>query len=114
MAYLRHRASDLLLPSRTPRRWTDFRRNGHARTLTPGAHQRPRGLADGIVMTPSHNPPRDGGFKYNATSGGPAEPAITRWIEDKANDLLTNKLQGVKRITSGEALRASTTHRHDY
>ena len=75
---------------------------------------RPRGLADGIVITPSHNPPRDGGFKYNATNGGPAEPAITRWIEDKANDLLTNRLQGVKRIPSEQALRASTTHRHDY
>ena len=57
-------------------------------------------------MTPSHNPPRDGGFKYNATNGGPAEPAITRWIEDKANDLLTNTLQGVKRIPSDQALRA--------
>ena len=75
---------------------------------------RARGLADGIVITPSHNPPRDGGFKYNATNGGPAEPAVTRWIEDKANDLLTNKLQGVKRIASDQALRASTTHRHDY
>jgi len=75
---------------------------------------RARGLADGIVVTPSHNPPRDGGFKYNATNGGPAEPAITRWIEDKANDLLTTKLQGVKRIGSDQALRASTTHRHDY
>jgi phosphoglucomutase len=75
---------------------------------------RDRGLADGIVMTPSHNPPRDGGFKYNAANGGPAEPAITRWIEDKANDLLTNALQGVKRITPDQALRASTTHRHDY
>ena len=75
---------------------------------------RARGLADGIVVTPSHNPPRDGGFKYNATNGGPAEPAITRWIEDTANDLLAKKLQGVKRITSDQALRASTTHRHDY
>ena len=75
---------------------------------------RARGLADGIVITPSHNPPRDGGFKYNATNGGPAEPAVTRWIEDKANDLLTNRLQDVKRLSSDQALRASTTHRHDY
>lgn len=75
---------------------------------------RPRGLADGIVATPSHNPPRDGGFKYNATRGGPAEPAVTRWIEDTANELLANDLRGVKRIPSAQALRASTTHRHDY
>jgi phosphoglucomutase len=75
---------------------------------------RARGLADGIVMTPSHNPPRDGGFKYNAPNGGPAEPAITRWIEDRANELLAMRLQGVKRIPSDRALRSSTTHRHDY
>jgi phosphoglucomutase len=75
---------------------------------------RARGLADGIVITPSHNPPRDGGFKYNATNGGPAEPAITAWIEDKANDLLTSNLKDVKRIPADQALRASTTHRHDY
>jgi phosphoglucomutase len=75
---------------------------------------RDRGRADGIVITPSHNPPRDGGFKYNSTNGGPAEPAITKWIEDKANDLLANTLQGVKRTPSAQALRASTTHRHDY
>jgi phosphoglucomutase len=75
---------------------------------------RDRGLADGIVITPSHNPPRDGGFKYNSTNGGPAEPTITKWIEDKANDLLAHELQGVKRIPVDQALRASTTHRHDY
>src|ERR1700675_2608276 len=71
-------------------------------------------LADGIVVTPSHNPPQDGGFKYNATNGGPAEPAVTQWIEDAANDLLASKLQGVKRVTVDRATRASTTHRHDY
>jgi len=76
--------------------------------------ERTRGLADGIVVTPSHNPPRDGGFKYNATNGGPADLAVTRWIEDAANDLLTKQLQGVTRITSERALRAPTTHRHDY
>jgi len=75
---------------------------------------RTRGLADGIVVTPSHNPPRDGGFKYNATNGGPADLAVTRWIGDAANDLLTKQLQGVTRITSERALRAPTTHRHDY
>jgi phosphoglucomutase len=77
-------------------------------------HGRTASLADGIVITPSHNPPGDGGFKYNAVNGGPAEPAITQWIENTANDLLANKLQGVKRIPSEQALRAPTTHRHDY
>jgi phosphoglucomutase len=79
-------------------------------------HNRGRaaGLADGIVITPSHNPPRDGGFKYNATNGGPAEPAVTRWIENAANEFLANGLSGVKRIPFEQALRAPTTHRHDY
>ena len=77
-------------------------------------HDRLRGLADGIVMTPSHNPPRDGGFKYNAANGGPADPAITQWIENMANDLLAHDLRGVKRIPSERALRVTTTHRHDY
>src|SRR5512135_538765 len=72
------------------------------------------GLADGIVITPSHNPPHDGGFKYNPPSGGPAEGPITDWIEAKANEFLENGLQGVKRMPLEKALRASTTHRHDY
>jgi phosphoglucomutase len=71
-------------------------------------------LADGIVITPSHNPPPDGGFKYNPTNGGPAEPVVTSWIEAKANEFLNKGLQGVKRISFEKALRASTTHRHDY
>lgn len=71
-------------------------------------------LADGIVFTPSHNPPPDGGFKYNPTNGGPAEPVVTSWIEAKANEFLNKGLQGVKRISFEKALRASTTHRHDY
>ena len=75
---------------------------------------RTTGLADGIVITPSHNPPRDGGFKYNSTNGGPAEPAITGWIEAKANEFLERHLDGVKRIPAETARRASTTHRHDY
>jgi phosphoglucomutase len=75
---------------------------------------RTRGLSDGIVVTPSHNPPRDGGFKYNPPSGGPAETAVTKWIEDKANELLTGGLRNVARVTSDQALRAATTHRHDY
>ncbi len=75
---------------------------------------RKTGLADGIVVTPSHNPPHDGGFKYNPPNGGPAEGFITDWIEAKANEFLENGLGGVKRIPFEKALRASTTHRHDY
>ena len=75
---------------------------------------RKTGLADGIVITPSHNPPHDGGFKYNPPHGGPAEPAITDWIEAKANEFLESRLRGVNRIPYEKALRASTTHRHDY
>ena len=75
---------------------------------------RKSGLADGVVITPSHNPPEDGGFKYNPPNGGPAEPAITDWIEKKANEFLEVGLRGVKRTPYEKALRASTTHRHDY
>lgn len=72
------------------------------------------GRADGIVVTPSHNPPRDGGFKYNPPHGGPAGQAITSWIEAEANRLLEARLDGVKRISHGKALQAATTHRHDF
>ncbi|MHB1678555.1 MAG: phosphoglucomutase (alpha-D-glucose-1,6-bisphosphate-dependent) [Sulfuriferula sp.] len=75
---------------------------------------RDKGLADGIVITPSHNPPADGGFKYNPPNGGPADTGITAWIEARANELLESGLQGVKRVTFARALRADTTHRHDY
>jgi phosphoglucomutase len=75
---------------------------------------RKMGLADGIVITPSHNPPHDGGFKYNPPNGGPAESTVTGWIEAKANEFLENGLQGVKRIPFEKALRASSTHQHDY
>jgi len=75
---------------------------------------RKNGLADGIVITPSHNPPHDGGFKYNPPNGGPAGTAVTGWIQAKANELLAARLAGVKRIPHAQALRASTTHRHDY
>ena len=71
-------------------------------------------LADGIVITPSHNPPHDGGFKYNPPHGGPAEPAITGWIEAKANEFLEDDLRGVDRIPYEKALRVATTHQHDY
>jgi phosphoglucomutase len=75
---------------------------------------RKTGPADGIVITPSHNPPPDGGFKYNPPNGGPAEGAVTAWIEAKANELLENGLLGLKRIPFEKALRVPTTHRHDY
>jgi phosphoglucomutase len=75
---------------------------------------RTTGLADGIVITPSHNPPGDGGFKYNPPNGGGADAAVTKWIESSANALLEDELRGVRRIPHEKALRASTTHRHDY
>jgi phosphoglucomutase len=75
---------------------------------------RTKGLADGILITPSHNPPESGGFKYNPPNGGPAESDVTKWIETKANELLAAKLAGVQRVSYEQALRADTTHRHDY
>lgn len=72
---------------------------------------RDSGLADGIVVMPSHNPPDNGGFKYNPPNGGPADKDITGWIEAKANELLGNDLKDVKRIAYDQALRAATTHR---
>ncbi len=75
---------------------------------------RTTGLADGVVITPSHNPPESGGFKYNPPNGGPADTDVTKWIEAKANELLAAKLAGVKRISYEQALKADTTHRHDY
>ena len=73
-----------------------------------------QGLADGIVVTPSHNPPEDGGFKYDPPTGGPADASITGWIQDKANEFLTNGLKGVLRISFADARNAATTHRHNY
>ncbi|CAN5385713.1 phosphoglucomutase (alpha-D-glucose-1,6-bisphosphate-dependent) [soil metagenome] len=71
-------------------------------------------LADGIVITPSHNPPEDGGFKYNPPNGGPADTSATGWIQDKANELLAADLRDVKRVPLSRARSASTTHLHDY
>jgi len=70
-------------------------------------------LADGIVITPSHNPPEDGGFKYNPTNGGPADTDVTEWIENRANELLRNRNTGVTRVTSTTAIDAATTHQED-
>ncbi|HXM45528.1 MAG TPA: phosphoglucomutase (alpha-D-glucose-1,6-bisphosphate-dependent) [Bryobacteraceae bacterium] len=72
------------------------------------------GLADGIVITPSHNPPEDGGFKYNPPNGGPADTGATRWIEDRANQLLEGGLRQILRMPYEGARKVSTTHRHDY
>src|SRR5665213_2809622 len=75
---------------------------------------RKSGLADGIVITPSHNPPRDGGIKYNPPHGGPADSRATKWIEDQANILMGAGLLGVPRMPLAKALSAPTTHRHEY
>ncbi len=75
---------------------------------------RSRGLADGIVITPSHNPPKYGGFKYNPPQGGPADTHVTQWIEQQANAFLTEGLKGVARIPFERAQKASTTHQHGF
>jgi phosphoglucomutase len=79
-------------------------------------HNRARAehLADGIVITPSHNPPEDGGFKYNPTHGGPADVDVTQWIQNRANELLLSGNGGVRRMDFKEALRAETTHEQDF
>jgi phosphoglucomutase len=71
-------------------------------------------LADGIVITPSHNPPEDGGFKYNPTNGGPADTDVTDWVQDRANDLLRGNNTGVKRVPFATAIKAGTTHAEDF
>ncbi|OYT18766.1 MAG: phosphoglucomutase, alpha-D-glucose phosphate-specific [Nitrospira sp. UW-LDO-01] len=75
---------------------------------------RTSGLADGIVITPSHNPPEDGGIKYNPPNGGPADTQVTKWVEDRANTLLTKNLQECNRLPIEQARQAATTHRHNY
>ena len=75
---------------------------------------RKSGLADGIVITPSHNPPEDGGFKYNPTNGGPADTTATTWIENRANAILAGAMKDVKRLTYRAALGSANTHRYDF
>jgi phosphoglucomutase len=75
---------------------------------------RSSGLSDGIVITPSHNPPEDGGIKYNPPQGGPADTEVTTWIEGRANGLLAARLEGVQRLSAVQAARSSSVHRHDY
>src|SRR5262249_12674686 len=71
-------------------------------------------LADGIVITPSHNPPEDGGLKYNPTNGGPADTDVTKWVQDRANELLRGGNAGVKRTPFARALKVGTTHEEDF
>ncbi|RYY02038.1 MAG: alpha-D-glucose phosphate-specific phosphoglucomutase [Gammaproteobacteria bacterium] len=75
---------------------------------------RTSGFADGVVITPSHNPPDNGGYKYNPTNGGPADSDVTNWMQARANELLENNLRDVKRVDYHTAIKASTTHHHDY
>jgi len=77
-------------------------------------HGRKEHLADGIVVTPSHNPPEDGGFKYNPTNGGPADTEVTTWVQDRANELLRGENRGVRRVPFERAIKADTTHQEDF
>jgi phosphoglucomutase len=88
----------------------DALKKAFARDAREGSMQ----WADGIVITPSHNPPEDGGFKYNPPNGGPADTSATKWIENRANQLITDRLTGVRRFPFASALRADTTHVYDY
>jgi phosphoglucomutase len=85
-----------------------------SRAILAYNHARSDHLADGIVITPSHNPPEDGGFKYNPTNGGPADTDVTGWIEDRANELLRAGNAGVKRVPYDAAIKASGTHQEDF
>ena len=85
-----------------------------SRAILAYNHNRISPLADGIVITPSHNPPRDGGFKYNPPNGGPADTDITGWVQDRANQLLRESNREVKRVTIEAAMKAATTHEDDF
>ena len=84
-----------------------------SRTILAYNRDRKAHFADGIVITPSHNPPRDGGFKYNPPHGGPAETEVTDWVQNRANELLRSKGSGVKRVPIAAAMAATTTHQED-
>ena len=85
-----------------------------SRAILAYNEKRKEHLADGIVVTPSHNPPDDGGFKYNPTNGGPADTDVTKWVEDRANELLRGGNAGVKRVPWNTAIKAATTHQEDF
>jgi len=85
-----------------------------SRAILVHNRKRTERLADGIVITPSHNPPEDGGFKYNPPNGGPADSAVTTWIQDRANALLEAANQGVRRVALAAAMQAPSTHAHDF
>src|SRR5262249_52343276 len=85
-----------------------------SRAILVHNRKRKERLADGIVITPSHNPPEDGGFKYNPPNGGPAESDVTSWVQNRANELLRKKNAEVKRIPYESALKSATVHQHDF
>src|SRR5580704_3377319 len=85
-----------------------------SRAILAYNRKRKEHLADGIVVTPSHNPPDDGGFKYNPTNGGPADTDVTKWVQDRANELLRGGNAGVKRVPFATAVKAGTTHQEDF
>ena len=85
-----------------------------SRTILVYNRGRKEHLADGIVITPSHNPPEDGGFKYDPTNGGPADTDVTRWVQDRANELLRAGNAGVKRVPFNNAIQAASTHQEDF
>src|SRR5580692_2239745 len=85
-----------------------------SRAIIVHNRERKTGLADGIVITPSHNPPEDGGFKYNPTNGGPADTDVTKWVQDRANELLRGKNSDVKRVPYAAALKAANTLQDDF
>lgn len=107
-----HRVEVMVAADRSPEAFTPTPVISHA-ILTYNRDRR-EGLADGIVITPSHNPPSDGGFKYNPPNGGPADVDVTGWIETRANSLLAEKLKGVERLSYEAAMQAPTTHIYDY
>jgi phosphoglucomutase len=84
-----------------------------SRAILVHNHGRTKHLADGVVITPSHNPPEDGGFKYNPTNGGPADTDVTRWVENRANELLRGGNADIRRVPLAAALKANTTHQDD-